>query len=446
MSVVVWDCIMGGGKTERIKEYMVKEDRPILYITPLLSEVLSVVGAINDGDDNHMVDDSGCFMYDINNPVSAKSFRVPNCRNQYGSKLEGIRRLVSCGANISSTHSLFSLFDAQLIKDIKDKGYVLIVDESLNVWSNFSLQSVVGLKDLRRVQKAVEVFDNGGSGKEDADVLNLIKQGVIVVDPVGLLHWQSDVLDMPDGTILGVLRKLCDMKQLYLSNGKVVFWELNTVVLDAFSDIIIGTYMFEYSYMAHYLRLHGVGYSIERFGNKPSFYKDKINIIDDRLNDVGDGVYSLSYSDLCVKRKTKSEKREVLRKNLNTFLSYRLKSKKGERIWTTFVDASSVVANGSKYKSDWIAYNTKATNKYRHIENVAYLCNNFPNTYLVSMLNSRGSIKFDQDAWALQDFLQFIFRSRIRMNDGSDNSINLYVPSSRMRNLLIRWLNDEFEA
>lgn len=37
--------------------------------------------------------------------------------------------------------------------------------------------------------------------------------------------------------------------------------------------------------------------------------------------------------------------------------------------------------------------------------------------------------------------VQFIWRSRIRNNE----PIHVYIPSARMRNLFIRWLNDEFE-
>ncbi|MCT9509257.1 hypothetical protein KTJ05_18660, partial [Acinetobacter baumannii] len=39
------------------------------------------------------------------------------------------------------------------------------------------------------------------------------------------------------------------------------------------------------------------------------------------------------------------------------------------------------------------------------------------------------------------EMVQWIWRSAIR----EGNPINIYVPSSRMRSLLQRWLNDEFE-
>ena len=48
---------------------------------------------------------------------------------------------------------------------------------------------------------------------------------------------------------------------------------------------------------------------------------------------------------------------------------------------------------------------------------------------------------------ALSILIQTIFRTRIRNFDKSDEEriINLYIPSSRMRNLLKKWLNNEIE-
>ena len=47
----------------------------------------------------------------------------------------------------------------------------------------------------------------------------------------------------------------------------------------------------------------------------------------------------------------------------------------------------------------------------------------------------------DQSLYSLSEMVQFIWRSRIRNGE----PIDLYVPSKRMRELLIAWLNDEFE-
>lgn len=47
----------------------------------------------------------------------------------------------------------------------------------------------------------------------------------------------------------------------------------------------------------------------------------------------------------------------------------------------------------------------------------------------------------NEDVFALSEMVQWIWRSAIR----EGNPINIYVPSARMRDLLTRWMNDEFE-
>ena len=66
------------------------------------------------------------------------------------------------------------------------------------------------------------------------------------------------------------------------------------------------------------------------------------------------------------------------------------------------------------YKRAFIAHNLRATNDYSHTHTLVYAVNRFK----------------------LSEMIQWTFRSRIRNNE----SINIYIPSSRMRNLLIEFL------
>jgi hypothetical protein len=52
---------------------------------------------------------------------------------------------------------------------------------------------------------------------------------------------------------------------------------------------------------------------------------------------------------------------------------------------------------------------------------------------------SEHNIKVDEELLALSDLLQWIFRSSIR----EGKPINIYIPSKRMRELLIKWINNE---
>lgn len=50
-------------------------------------------------------------------------------------------------------------------------------------------------------------------------------------------------------------------------------------------------------------------------------------------------------------------------------------------------------------------------------------------------------IKVDEDAFATSEMIQWIWRSAIRKGE----PITLYIPSDRMRNLFIKWLNNTDE-
>ena len=50
----------------------------------------------------------------------------------------------------------------------------------------------------------------------------------------------------------------------------------------------------------------------------------------------------------------------------------------------------------------------------------------------------KHGIEVDEDIYALSIMVQWIWRSAIR--DG--NKVNLYIPSKRMRTILIKWIED----
>lgn len=450
--ITVLDAIMGNSKTQRLKHIMLDSANPVLYITPLLSESMTVVGVVNE-DGVQIKSDDGEYLYDTDNPLHIKRFKIPNTRNKKHSKVDSLEYMVENEYNISSTHKLFSMLTPSIANKFSSMGYTLVVDESLNCWNNLNLYDFYESSEHKVVSENEKSEQKSQSGsKTDKEVMGLIATGSIVVDPTGLLHWDTEVDYVPTvGMLHYDLKLLCDMKQLYLSNGKVVFWELTAELMKSFKSIYIGTYMFEYSVMSHYMDVHGLEYEIVKFGNSPKFYKQYIDIMQGKINSVGDGKFALSYSKLEGKTKVKDtvkETRAILKKNLDNFFKNRCKTHKDFNLWTTYIDAKTSVMN-SRCNVNFVPYNIKATNQYRHCTSVAYLVNNFPNTFLVAMITKRNSKrKFDQDMWALSEMLQMLFRSAIRGDkDKGDESrhIKLYIPSERMRTLLENWLNGEYE-
>jgi len=65
------------------------------------------------------------------------------------------------------------------------------------------------------------------------------------------------------------------------------------------------------------------------------------------------------------------------------------------------------------------------------------MVNRFADPNILKFFRSRN-IELDRDAYALSEMLQWIWRSAIR----DDKPITLYIPSRRMRTLLIDWINE----
>lgn len=437
--IKVYDAIMGNSKTEKIINDLVNETRPVIVITPLLSEVERISGAIVSDTGVHMKDDNGYLMYQDKHRLAHKQFLLPNSKNSDGSKLTSIKSLIEDRRNICSTHKLFSMFDLDIIEAIKKHQYLLVVDESLEVWSNFKLY----YEQDDSLSNEREESENKGLTRTDKEIQALINGGFIEVDPLGLLWWQDDKFPNANKTFYKEVKRLCDLKQLYISNGRVVFWELNHTVLSAFSEVTLATYMFEYSFMRHYLLVHGFDYTVEHFGLKPCDYKKHVTIVDGKMNTVGDKNYSLSYSDL-TGRKDRGVDPEVLKNHMFNFFynKHGVKPKGNNYVWTTYKKAVPKISGG-RYKTGWIAYNTKATNDYIGAEYVCYICNNFPSTYLEQMVTKRSGAEFNKDMWALSEMLQMLFRSKIRMLKDETRMIHFYIPSKRMRMLFQWWLEQD---
>lgn len=126
-----------------------------------------------------------------------------------------------------------------------------------------------------------------------------------------------------------------------------------------------------------------------------------------------------------------------LRKNLINWFNNINKTKSKENLWTTKKSVSQKL-KGKSYTKSFIPMNTRATNEYKNTRYLAYIYNRFLNPIESNFFKSYG-ITVDEDLLAVSDLLQWIWRSQIR--DGKE--IELYIPSKRMRDLLIKYLNHE---
>lgn len=420
MKIRVLDAMMGSGKTTRLIQDIadLPADSKVIYITPLLTECHRIAGTVFDPDDEKKApivayqDDDGIeeYVYDVDHPLINRRFRHPSYSG--GSKMDNLLFQVQHGCNVVSTHSLFRAISPKVAAAIKENGYILVLDEVLSVYEEFT--------DL---------------GREELN--KLIENGILYVDEDKItLVFNKEKFGDTEHTRYQEIADLCEMKQLMVVDGKVVFWEFPISALSVFKEVWIATYLFGGSQMCAYLKTHDVDFNIEKFGKKPSEIKHLVKIVEDKkLNAIGEKDTALSKQQV-VYAKTHNEQ---LRKNLNNFFRAKNKTKLEERLWTTYKKASGEISAG-RFAKSWLACTTKATNDWKSASHVAYLINLFVHPMIVKLLAAKGS-QMDLNLYALSEMVQFIWRSRIR--EGKE--IQLYIPSKRMRNLLIRWLNDEFE-
>lgn len=106
-------------------------------------------------------------------------------------------------------------------------------------------------------------------------------------------------------------------------------------------------------------------------------------------------------------------------------------------MYTTFKDYKSHI-KGDGYTRGFVPCNAKGTNEYKNKKSLAYIADRYLSPIIVNFFSKRD-IEINQDLFALSELLQWIWRSQIR--DGKP--INLYIPSERMRNLLLKWAKGE---
>lgn len=396
MSVKIVDTIMGGGKTSAAINFIneSKGDIRFLYITPYLDEVKRV-----------------------RTSCASKHFVSPE---EKGGKLNRIRELFEKGNNIASTHKLFSMFDCEIIDIVRNKGYVLIMDEVADVVDILPISS----------------YDR-----------NVILDNFAHIDENGMLTWHMEDYNGE----YNEYKRQCDLGCVGIYNDAAILWMFPVSTFRAFEDVYILTYLFPAQIQKYYYDYYKIDYSYlyvegdnidnyrftddkSKVSYKPFNYRELIDILDnDKLNAIGDFNTDLSAS--WYKRNKSNSVMCRLRLNcINYFYRY-AQTPSCANLWTTFKDYRKQIA-GKGYARGFLSSSARATNAYRDRTSIAYLINKFFNPYVKGFFTAHG-IEVNEDMYAVSELLQFLFRSAIR--DG--NPIQLYIPSKRMRELLIDWIN-----
>lgn len=419
MKCEIWDSIMGSGKTTSLINMMNENlDERFIYITPYRDEIQRVI--------------EGCYNRYFETPKNFDKINLKTC-----TKYDDLLRIIDEDLNIVSTHALFQTFDERIIEALKNHNYTLILDEVANV---------------------VEAIDISPD-----DIKLLKNQGIITVDDSKRIYWVNDNYD-------GEFIKYKDSfkhGEVYLYGDAVIIWCFPVGIFDCFDKVIISTYMFRGQLQCYYFQVNNIefeyksvvksvnengeyeftvgdyikDYDLESISKLINIYEGKLNLIGESKDKRKQPLSSTWY------KNANGEQLKIIQDNTYNYFRNICKRKSNEVIWTTFKDRvdmpetkknRKIKIKPHSYAKGYVSCNARATNMYRDRDTVAYLINRYNSPVIINFFKDRGAT-VDEDIFALSELLQFIWRSAIR--DGKP--INVYIPSKRMRTLLIRWLNNE---
>ena len=403
--VFVIDSPCGFGKTQFAIQNLIwaEKGKKFIYITPYNSEVARV---------KEQCTKYGVEVYE----PEAKG------KTKYGKKKTkkmSFKELIMKGCNIITTHAMFDKIDETVIDLLKGHNYVLYLDEVHEVIKEHTLD------------------------KKDFELL--IDSRYITIDKEsGLVKWVEDKYDTYEGKFTQ-FKNLCDLGAMYYYGGKLFMWCFPIKVFEVMSKTYILTYLFEGQLQSSYYKLHNVKYEKKWVKQDGLYYlvdykeeynkeyiatiRDKINIYEGKLNyDKG-----ITLTSSWFERADKDILR-VVRNNTYNYFKHIVKGKADTILWTTLQNYQETLQYKG-YVGSFIELNARATNEYKDRYNLAYVYNRYMKPTIYNFLTSQG-IKVNEDLYAIGDFIQWIYRSRIR----EGQPINIYIPAERMRRLLKRYL------
>ena len=402
--ILICDSIMGTGKTSASITYMNShKDERYIYITPYLKEAERIR--------------KGCKELGFVEP----SNKLPEFHFK---KVEHTAALIKRGCNITTTHQAFKYYTPEMLENIKNNKYNLIIDENVDV-----------IEKCETCKADMDMLEAAGFIKDDG--------------------FTYQITDKPyEGKALEQIYNLLKVRALNKVNSKndikeyTFFWVFPPEFVLSFSNVIVMTYLFEAQSLHHFLKIHNIDYKYigvhkeeERYyfcdypGDTPEYVgniKNMIHILDDeKMNSVGRDEYGLSMNWFS----SHPEDVDVLRRNINNFLRNQQESDSSKLLWGSYKDQLPYL-KGKGYTRAFLPFNEIATNAYKDRNRLAYAVNVFMNVGEVILYDSFG-ITVDQEKYALSIMVQWIWRSAIR----EGREVDLYLPSKRMRRILINWMN-----
>lgn len=357
----------------------------------------------------------------------AAEISSPEC---WGTKQNHLHHLITTGKNIATTHSLITNANVETLELLARSDYTLIIDECLDVVHKYSKIKL-------------------------SDITTLLTGKYVSLDENNFLVWNDNDYANYDGRFNDI-RRLCSFKSLMAYKtqlgtiSKILIWNFPVDFFSFFRNSYIMTYYWNGSIQKSYFDLHNVKYEhmtirddfLCEYDEKLEVNKRKdvaelIHIYEGKLNDIGSKVGRMN--PLCKTWYVKHKKIDdgylikKLKANVENYFNHIMGTPSSDNMYTTFQFYESMI-KGKGYTKGFVPCNSKGTNNYREKKVLAYTINLFPNKEVIDFFKY-NNIEINQDLYALSELLQWIWRSQIR--DGKE--IDIYIPSERMRNLLICW-------
>lgn len=405
--IEVLDAIMGSGKSTSVLEWVDSNpDKCFLYVTPLLSESeVRVVEA-----------------------CKINKFSAPETNNKGETKSSVLLDMLSSGVNISITQSLYSLLRKEHLDLIELNNYTLILDEEVNFIT--PLDKAYTQNDFKYLEKSKS----------------------IMVDEGGKLVWLDN--NILEDTKYYKLATMCNLGMIYQSKRRDSWFvtQLPIELIKRADRVILMTYLFDGSILDSFLQLKGIGVvpftevSVRDISKES--IRELITFVGERqVRDwSSESMSSTWYTDASQQTLTK------LAKDIRS-IGNSEKAKSGELLWCVPSSLARPKKNGRKVApqsyaagdgkevvgdfavGNFLPCSSRATNAYRDRSVMIHCYNRFPHQSVAAFLQDFG-YPVSRNQFALSEFLQWLWRSRIR--DGLP--IKVCILPKRMRKLFQDWL------
>lgn len=378
-------------------------------------------------------------------------FKEPSDTGALPTKSADLLRLLSEGQNVVLSHELFKLLNDTAIECIKEFDYTLFLDEE------------------------IEVVEMSGITQDDLKILK--EQNLMETDPTSKkVKW----LDSQYHGDFERTKREIQQKALYEVEPNIILWQLPPGIFEAFHQVYIMTFLFRGSMLYLYFQKNGISFQyshVEKDSQGKYYFSQGYEEVSELeksrikfLLDVHDGRLNTNYLPESKKKRDiqeysglssswhQSRKNKeyinILKRNAMNYIQNYRHAPKDTVMWTTFKPAVNKYENRRmKANCRWsgriscnectrpcgvnfVSCNARATNRYADRTTLIYLCNIFPVPPVVQYLSQGTTAEFDANLYALAQLMQWIWRSAIR----SGEAVSLYLPSARMRELLLDWL------